>query len=297
MSADAVIIGLKPWLPPPLSKSEWWTAPVPAERLAALRIGVGLTLLLDVLGTYLPHAVDLLGDGSVSQTAAFAHPLSVTHRLLLLPVSGPLIWMGLLLAWAVAGFLLTIGCLTRCAAALAWYLSASLVAINPMLHNAGDQVRTILLLLLIGAPSDAVWSVRRYWHDPAGANVLIYPWPLRLLFVQMAAIYFMNGLFKVLGDDWRSGEAMVAIMGDAGWVRWPIVDLHLPKIIVRMSAWVVVAWELAFPLLMRWPRCRAATLWIGVAFHISTALTMRVGMFPAYMLCLYLMFVPWERWK
>lgn len=299
MSRETVIVGLKPWLPPPLAQSDAWTVPVAAERLAAVRIGVGLTLILDALGTYLPRAADLFGDGSITPMADFAHPWSVAHRLMLLPIGDALVWQGLLLAWALSGLLIAGGVLTRCAAAFAWLLSASLVAMNPMLHNAGDQVRTILLLLLVVAPSDATWSwASRRRGDASGVarpTVLIYPWPLQLLYVQMTAIYFMNGLFKVFGEEWRSGEALVTLLGNSGWIRWPVVETHLPTWALRVATWFVVVWELGFPFLMRRSATRNATLWIGVAFHFGTVVTMRIGMFAAYMLCFYLMFVPWER--
>src|SRR6185369_6711824 len=157
--------------------------PVAAERLAAIRIGVGLTLVLDALGTYLPRVADLMGDGSVTPTTAFTHTADMSHRLLLLPIGATAAWQVILLVWAAAGFLIAAGILTRWAAAVAWFLSASLVAMNPMFHNAGDQVRTILLLLLIVAPSDATWSwaARRRLarSSDAQTKVLIYPWPLR----------------------------------------------------------------------------------------------------------------------
>ena len=49
----------------------------------------------------------------------------------------------------------------------------------------------ILLLMLAVSPCAATWSPRR-----RAASVLIYPWPLRLLTVQMAAIYFMKSRNK-----------------------------------------------------------------------------------------------------
>jgi hypothetical protein len=200
---DPIIVGIRPWLPSPLAESPWWTEPVAAERLAAVRIGVGVTLLVDVLTTYLPQIGDLFGEGSVTGDAPFGHPVLVTHRLLLLPVRDPLFWRCLMIGWAACGLLITVGYLGRVAAAVAWFVSMSLVALNPNLHNAGDQVRTILLFMLAVSPCAATWTPFRR------APVLIYPWPLRLLTVQMAAIYFMNGLFKALGDDWRSGDALV----------------------------------------------------------------------------------------
>ena len=46
---DGAVDGWSPWLPWPLSRWRWWTEPVRAERLAALRIGLGVALLLDLL--------------------------------------------------------------------------------------------------------------------------------------------------------------------------------------------------------------------------------------------------------
>ena len=56
--SDPVIVGTEPWLPERLRRIAWLTEPVPAVRLAALRIGTGLALLGDVLVTYVPHMED-----------------------------------------------------------------------------------------------------------------------------------------------------------------------------------------------------------------------------------------------
>src|SRR5947207_2008949 len=55
------LVGLQPWLPWPLSRWDWLTRPVPAERLAALRIGLAAVMLFDVLVAYLPVRADLFG--------------------------------------------------------------------------------------------------------------------------------------------------------------------------------------------------------------------------------------------
>jgi hypothetical protein len=66
------VVGIRPWLPWPLSSWRSWTEPVRAERLAALRIGLALILLLDLLFTYLPFLYDLYGRDSLGPPAAFA---------------------------------------------------------------------------------------------------------------------------------------------------------------------------------------------------------------------------------
>jgi hypothetical protein len=65
---------------------------------------------------------------------------------------------------------------------------------------------------------------------------------------------------------------------------------------MRLLTWLVLAWELGFPLLVLMPRTRTAALLLGVAFHVGTGLALQLGPFPLYMLCLYLPLAPWERW-
>jgi hypothetical protein len=126
--------------------------------------------------------------------------------------------------------------------------------------------------------------------------VYVHPWPLRLLFVQLAAIYFFNGIYKLAGTGWLSGEVMHYVLGNVQWTRWSAPVLWLPTWAVRLLTWFTLAWEIGFPLLVMVPTTRAATLWIGALFHVGTGLLLRIGVFPLYMLCLYLPLLPWDEW-
>ena len=66
------IVGLEPALPWPLSAWSWWTEPVRAERLAALRICLGLIVLADVLFTYLPGLDAFFSASGIADPAAYA---------------------------------------------------------------------------------------------------------------------------------------------------------------------------------------------------------------------------------
>ncbi len=67
------VVGLQPWLPWPLSGWTWWTRPVRAERLAALRIGLAGFLLVDILTSYGPHLADFFGTGGLGGAQLFAY--------------------------------------------------------------------------------------------------------------------------------------------------------------------------------------------------------------------------------
>ncbi len=153
------------------------------------------------------------------------------------------------------------------------------------------------------APCAAVWSVdclimRR--RTPPFGPVLIYPWPLRLLFIQLIFVYFMNGLYKLTGLDWIQGDSLYYVFCDITLTRFSVAQLPVPYVLTKMLSWLVLAWEVSFPLLVLFRSTRPAALAIGVAFHLGIFLTMELGGFAPYVLCLYVPLVPWEmisRWR
>ncbi len=60
--------------------------------------------------------------------------------------------------------------------------------------------------------------------------------------------------------------------------------------------WTVLVWEVTFPVLAvnRWTRVFALAL--GACFHLGIFASMELGCFVPYTLCIYLAFLPWERW-
>ena len=290
------VVGLKPWLPWPFSESAWWTEPVRAERLAALRIGVGCVLLLDVLFCYLPYTGVFFGSDSLGAPGIFdrQRPLPDWPWSLLAGVEAQSVWYGVLVVWALAAVALALGVLPRAAAALAWFIGGCVHYVNPWLYNGGDAIRHILLLYLILTPCGAVWSVVR--RRESAEPVYVHPWWLRLIFLQMLIVYFVNGVSK-LGPQWRAGEAIWYVTGSVSWTRWSRADLPMPFLLTQLLTWITLIWELTFPIFAVWPRTRTFTLCLGVLFHLGTGLALKLALFPLYAICFYLPLVPWERWS
>jgi hypothetical protein len=291
--SERAVVGLKPWLPWPLSRWSWWTEPVRAERLAALRIGVAAVLLLDLLTTYLPRATDFYGANSLGSPDIF--PATDWDWSLLRKATDQRLLLAALGTWILATAALLVGVATRVAVVTVWVLSTSFAHLNPAIENAGDEVRGILLFYLMLSPCGAAWSLdsRRLRRDDVR---LIWPWALRLLFVQMVLIYFSSGVYKLLGAQWRAGESLYYVLSDWTFARCPYAALPIPYLLTQLLTWSVLAWELAFPLLVMIRRTRVIALLFGVTFHLGIGLFLELGMFTPYMLCLYLPLVPWERW-
>jgi hypothetical protein len=293
---QAKIAGLTPWLPWPLSQSPWWTAPVPAERLAALRIGVAGAVFVDIVLFNLPALRLFYGRDSLADSETFAAIRQATgYWSAFAGTDEPAVLHVACFAWLASALFLLVGCWPRISAAVAWVLALSFHNLNPAIHNGGDVIRMIALFYLMVSPCGAVWAVTPISASCRGGRVVVSPWPLRLLFVQLAVIYFFNGVYKLLGPGWRAGEALHYILADPSLSRFSYAELPLPYWGVILLNWTVIVWELSFPVLMLREWSRRIGLAMGVAFHLGIALLLELNMFPLYMLCLYLPLLPWER--
>jgi hypothetical protein len=295
---SSVVLGLAPALPRPLADWRWLTVPIPAERAAALRIAVAAVVLFDVLVLYLPDLRALYGPGGFGDPFHFDAIFAQTNRwslLRVLPGSwGPTALLG---AWAIAATALLLGYRPRLAALVCWVAAVSFSQANLYLHNGGDQLKLFALLMLAFLPTDGRWAVRRHPAARGPDPVLVQPWPIRLMVVQLAVMYFMNGYYKSLGPAWRDGSVMYFVAHNPSWAHFSPDFLPLPDEALRALTWATVVWELAFPVLVAIPLTRAITLWIGVLFHVGTLVHLEVGLFPLYALCYYVPFVPWEHFR
>jgi hypothetical protein len=336
--APGETVGLQPWYPPPLSWWKWWTQPVRAERLAALRIGLAAVLLFDVLTTYLPNVKTFYGRDSLGAWPLFKDLWTTTKwnwSLFYCVEDHTYLYAGMIV-WIVAIVGLMTGCFTRFCAVTAFVLSTSFANLNDNIDNAGDTVRGIILFYLAVAhlflpPSGVAWSID-VWRSKKTGPTFIDPWPLRLLFLQMIVIYWANGLHKIVGRDWLLGNSLYYVFGDATLARWSKAQFNIPYWLTRVMTWTVLAWEVSLPglligdaMLTWWVKTgfklpfwkeegtipdwqvkltnvlsyrpiRTVTLCFGVLFHIGIWITMELGFFPPYMLCLYLPLLPWEKW-
>jgi hypothetical protein len=118
---------------------------------------------------------------------------------------------------------------------------------------------------------------------------------LRLLFVQLVFIYFMNGLYKVGGLNWLHGDSLYYVLADLTLTRFSIAQLPVSFIFLQIATWSVLVWELTFPVLVLWRRTRTLALLFGVVFHLGIFATMELGGFVPYILCLYVPLLPWGR--
>lgn len=294
--SDTRTVGVQPWFPWPLSRWGWWNEQIPAERVAALRVAAALVLLIDLGATYAPHFAKFFSPDAVGahlyagRCRADNAYWSVLHLL-------PEAWgaQALFAVWAASAVALLVGWRPLVSGLTAWVCAVSVWNFNPAIHNGGDRIRHLLLLMTAVSCSGAVWGVSslRTRHDPR--PITVPGWPVKVLFVQLACMYFFSGYYKVLSPLWRSGYVMYWASHDLGWSLYPGTASQIPVWAHRLSAFATLIWELGFPVLAVVRITRVPTLVLGVLFHIGTLVTLEVGTFALYSVACYTAFVPWER--
>jgi hypothetical protein len=176
---------------------------------------------------------------------------------------------------------------------------------NRLPLSSANSAMTAMMFCLIWAHTGRVWSMdaKRAPVFGAGGN-LVPAWPLYLIRIQIAVIYFTSGLWKIVSPAWRDGSAVHWSLNANTFHRFPWILPSALDPLIQALTWGTLLFELAFPLLVLSRYTRRLTILAGVGLHISLGLTLEVGVFTPVMLAGYLAFlepnrVPVEasRWK
>jgi hypothetical protein len=228
-------------------------APASARPLAALRVGLAATLLVQG-GVAARAALELHGRPSPAIIAAG-------------------------LAYAIGLVALLVGYRTRMAAAVAWLAHLALVTGTP-----ADQFAHVFLFYLIWMPSGDVLSLDRRLGRKSGAPTPMARLSLRVVQVHLCLAYAASGVEKVSGEQWRNGDAIgrALMLPDAR--RFELLSwlANHPSAAVA-AGWAVLLVEIGYALMV-WPK-RTRRIWVGVtvARHLGVALLMGLGVLGAIM--------------
>lgn len=231
--------------------------------------------------------------------------------------SATLLWAGLLVSAIGVGA----GCFTRASALAHVWFSAQAALINAGADRAIDRLIRMLLLILVLSPCAAIWSVdaKRSTGSFRGDASPAPAWPRYLIFAQLVITYFGAGLAKG-GTHWYPWGGYNALYltlhdpilssVDARWLASPLAHF-----VTQVATAVTHLWELGAPVLLlaafyrrrnespeaREPAqpgfvgrglrrfflsvpVRGIYVAVGVVFHLSLAVTLRLGIFPFAML-------------
>jgi len=268
--------------------------------LAALRIGLGAVLLID-LWMRRGRFRALYTDAGVFPRA-FLEPWMRSTIAPLHQLDGGFAWQALLFAVAaVAAACLLVGWRTRLATVVSWGLLVSLHSRQPMVLNFGDDILRMALFWSLFLPLGRRWSLDARRAPPGGdPDAPVCSVASAAYLIQIASIYFFTSLLKS-GAEWqRDGTALYYALSMDAWVTPLGVALREHPALLRAATRATLALERVGPFLLFAPLAwrRTGTVLAFWALHLGIALAYTLGIFPWTDLVVLLPFLPpalWDR--
>src|SRR5215471_21818924 len=273
----------------------FWFSPEPAASL-----GIGRLIFFTLLAFfYLPH--DFSAWGTVS--LAYWQPIWL-FRWLHLPPLSPGAISTLQAIWKVALFGAAAGFLTRTSMAVVAVLGTYLLGLG---HNFGqvyhfDAILVIAFWVLAFSRASDAWSIDAWRHAPAAVDPAEYRWPVQLILVTQALVFFAAGVAKLWtsGAQWFLSDHLALLLQRVQYhisdadplVPWGSFIASTPLLYHGMALTTVVG-ETAYPLALFSRRLRAPLVVAGMALVVA----IRALMGPTFehFLFINVFWVPWHR--
>jgi Vitamin K-dependent gamma-carboxylase len=200
--------------------NEWFFGGTTDNWLAALRIGLGLQLVLYCIisradwrqmfalqpGSFvtrdLTEALVTLGSTLVPRVSWF---ISAGEFIGLCEAT--VLWV----VWSVllaAGLCLVAGIFCRSSAIAAWFLHLSAIKSSALLSYGVDNFTSIGLFYLMLSPLPDHLALDSRWRKRPPKNTQLQSLWQRVLQLHLCVIYFFSGLTKLLGNGWWNGESL-----------------------------------------------------------------------------------------
>lgn len=277
--------------------------PGDARICAAIRISYATLVLIHFAALYPDLTLWYSGEGVLP--AELAREIRSTHAWTLFdrfPDTPQAVHIAFWIAVGHAVALL-MGLLPRFNALLLLVWLISFQGRNSVINDGEDTLMRLLAFFLIWLPSGQCWSVnallRRWWQQREGAvgaaeqDVHVPGWPLRLLQVEMAALFFSSGVTKLAGDAWLNGTAMYYVSRlDDFFGRFPVPSwMFDTPWVVAVITWSVLVAEVCIPVFVWFRETRLPCLVIAVVFHLANEWTMNLFLFHWLMIVGWLAFL------
>ncbi len=252
-----------------------------------VRIAVGTILIIYTL-IWMLDAERWFTDTGVLQ-AATARELSggqFKSVLFWLPSTDFVVQTCLLVLLVQSGLLLT-GCWSQVQSAAIYVWLTSFQHRNPLICDGEDTVLRWLLFAMIFMPLDYRYSLLRYLRQlPKSAATSADAWALRIVHIELTAIYLSTAISKFQGATWRDGSALyyVSRMTDTFGRFWLPDMLFETPWLVKLSTWSVLLVEFALPALLWIGRTRRLAVFLGIGLHLAIEYSMNLFLFEWIMI-------------
>ena len=198
---------------------------------------------------------------------------------------------GLLLASSLA---FTLGLCTRAAGVVAIGLHLLFLAIHPLAHYGWASMMAPFTFYVVLSRSGERASVDAWRRRRAGGSprsVRVPAWPMRLLQVHVAAMYFHTGFARIDDPDWLRGEVLFEALTRVQFSRFTLdLELFMPALL--LLSYAVFLLEPLAAVALWIPRVRTVCALALIAMHVILEILTNVGWWNYIMIGGLLTFLP-----
>ncbi len=187
--------------------------------------------------------------------------------------------------------LLSLGLFTRAAAVGVFLLHMAFINRNMGVLFGVDTIGTFFLLYLCFADSGRRFSLDRLWRGGPLKQGSMSHIAWRLMQIQVCVIYAYSGMEKLRGFGWWNGSAFWDVLSAGHLQRFDLSFVSHAPVLLSGMAYLLLLWELYFPVLVWMPRLRLPMLAFGVFLHLGIYFFMNLPSFGFMMISLYVLFL------
>ncbi|MGH8551732.1 MAG: HTTM domain-containing protein, partial [Methylococcales bacterium] len=185
-----------------------------------------------------------------------------------------------------------VGLLTRVAGFVTLIGLISLWNRNSLIMDGDDAILRVMLFYLLLSSCGNAFSLDAC-RFPRSQRAEI--WPLRMIRMQLALVYFISGWVKFHSPEWLNGSVLQIVLIHPEYSRWNWDKfMNQPDFLTALEvlSWIIMGWEILFPILIISRITRPVALAIGVIFHAGLLILMHLRLFSVIMLILYIAWIP-----
>ncbi len=194
-----------------------------------------------------------------------------------------------------AAVALTLGFHARVAATICYLCLTSLYHRNPFIFNAGDTYLRVSTFWLIFSASGNALAItgRKQRSNPEGKfnnYKKVSIWPLRLLQIQLATVYWHTFFCKIVGGPWIDGSAVFTASRIEDLQRLPLPYVFEHTWTINLLTWGTLGIEGALFTLIWIKEFRYWVIAFAVIFHLTIEYHMNIPLFEWLMIVSYILF-------
>jgi vitamin K-dependent gamma-carboxylase len=264
----------------------WLTELISIKPLAIFRMLFGLLIVCESFGAILLGWVN-----KIFVQSPFTFPFVGMEFLEIL--HGPKMYYYFSIM-GICGILISIGYYYRWALGVFTILWTGVYCAQRESYNNHYYFLILACILMLFLPAHKKWSLHTKLKPQSIVEYLPRWMPLILIF-QLFILYFYGSVAK-LYPDWLSGLFAKNLLSNLTTTPW-LQELVASKWVYLTYAYIGIFFDLLVIPFLFYKKTRKWAVIASFIFHVTNAITLKIGIFPFLSLAFLIFFIPENYWK